>query len=115
MSHKSFIVIGLPMLLWIISIGAAGASPQIAGDFVVALPTEERPFPESLRAGEAPSFKIRGTKGWAWTPEQYLAEIPYLVRFKMNFLMNCYLSMFDIESRAAGDFRALLDAARSEL
>jgi hyaluronoglucosaminidase len=41
-----------------------------------------------------PGFRLRGTKGWAWTPEQYLAEIPFLVRVKMNFLMNCYTSLF---------------------
>jgi hypothetical protein len=33
-----------------------------------------------------------------WTPEQYLAEIPFLARFKMNFLMSCYLSWFDVEN-----------------
>ena len=60
-----------------------------------------------MPAGAEPSFRFRGTKGWAWTPEQYLAEIPYLVQFKMNFLMNCYLSMFDVESRSAGNFRAI--------
>jgi beta-N-acetylglucosaminidase len=61
----------------------------------VRLPAEARPFPEPLAAGRSgPGFKFRGTKGWNWTPEQYLAEIPYLKKFKMNFLMNCYSSMF---------------------
>jgi hypothetical protein len=68
-------------------------------DFWVKLPAEERPFPEPLPPGKAPGFKYRGTKGWAWTPEQYLAEIPWLAKFKMNFLMNCYLSMFDLENQ----------------
>ena len=27
--------------------------------------------------------------------QQYLEEIPVLAKYKMNFLMNCYLSMFD--------------------
>ncbi len=39
-------------------------------------------------------FSIRGIKGWSWTPKQYLEEIPILAKYKMNFLMNCYLSMF---------------------
>ena len=32
-----------------------------------------------------------------WTPEQYLAEIPVLAKYKMNFLMNCYSTMCDVE------------------
>jgi hypothetical protein len=71
--------------------------PDLHKDFYVLLPVEKRPFPEPLAAGEQPGFKLRGTKGWAWRPEQYLAEIPWLAKFKMNFLMNCYLSMYDIE------------------
>jgi len=38
-------------------------------------------------------FQFRGMKGWSWTPEQYLEEIPVLAGMKMNFLMNCYRSM----------------------
>jgi hypothetical protein len=67
-------------------------------DFWVALPSERCSFPEPLRQGATPGFKYRGTKGWMWTPQQYLAEIPFLARFKMNFLMSCYLSWFDIEN-----------------
>lgn len=68
---------------------------DITRDFYVRLPAEKRPLPEPLAsADEAPGFKIRGIKGWNWTPEQYLAEIPVLAKYKMNFLMNCYLSMF---------------------
>jgi hypothetical protein len=64
-------------------------------DFEVELPAEVEPYPVPLAGrDEEPPFKIRGTKGWAWTPEQYLAEVPYLVKAKMNFLMNCYTSMF---------------------
>jgi hypothetical protein len=69
-------------------------------DFWVTLPTEVRPFPEALAEGQQPGFKFRGTKGWAWTPKQYLAEIPTLTRGKMNFLMNCYISMYDIEGHS---------------
>jgi len=60
----------------------------------VELPASPQPFPEPLPDGKQPGFKWRGTKGWAWTPEQYLEEIPWLAKFKMNFLMNCYVSMF---------------------
>lgn len=41
-----------------------------------------------------PAFALRGTKGWAWTWDQYLAEIPVLAASKMNFLMSCYTSVF---------------------
>jgi hyaluronoglucosaminidase len=75
----------------------AQTNSDIHKDFHVRLSDQKRPFPEPLAPGEQPGFKFRGTKGWAWTPEQYLAEIPYLVQFKMNFLMNCYSSMFDLE------------------
>ena len=64
----------------------------------VQVPDQARPFPEPLAGGHIqPGFKFRGTKGWNWTAAQYLEEIPYLAKFKMNFLMNCYLSMFTSE------------------
>ena len=65
-----------------------------AGVLPLELPNELRPFPEPLPAGKQPGFKFRGIKGWTWTPEQYLSEIPVLVEHKMNFLMNCYASLF---------------------
>ena len=68
-----------------------------AAKFEVQIPDHSRAFPEPLAAGQEPGFKFRGTKGYAWTPEQYLEEIPWLVKFKMNFLMNCYVSMFTPE------------------
>lgn len=59
------------------------------------LPLIKNSFIERADKGLAPSgFKIRGIKGLAWTPEQYLEEIPVLAKYKMNFMMNCYLSMF---------------------
>jgi len=76
---------------------AAERVSDIHTNFHLTLPNEKREFPEPLPAGAQPGFKIRGTKGWAWTPEQYLAEIPFIAKCKMNFLMNCYISMFDIE------------------
>ena len=72
-------------------------------DFWMTLPAEKRPFPEPLPEGKQPGFKFRGTKGWMWTPQQYLAEIPYLAQFKGNFLMNCYGSMCDVEHYRWGD------------
>lgn len=84
------IVAGLPL-------ARSADSAALRTNFQVTLPAAPREFPEPLPAGAQPGFKLRGMKGWAWTPEQYLAEIPFLARCKMNFLMNCYLSMFDIE------------------
>jgi hyaluronoglucosaminidase len=68
---------------------------DLTTEFEVDLPAVAAPFPVPVKvAGAEPGFKIRGTKGWAWTPEQYLTEIPYLVKAKLNFMMNCYTSMF---------------------
>ena len=78
-------------------VNASDKVSDIHTNFHITLPVEQRAFPEPLPAGAQPGFKLRGTKGWAWTPEQYLAEIPFLAKVKMNFLMNCYISMFDIE------------------
>jgi hypothetical protein len=63
--------------------------------YTVSIPEQRLPFPTPRPADRPePGFKLRGTKGWAWTWEQYLAEIPTLVRAKMNFLMSCYTSVF---------------------
>ncbi|HXG39507.1 MAG TPA: beta-N-acetylglucosaminidase domain-containing protein [Candidatus Limnocylindrales bacterium] len=51
-------------------------------------------------------FPFRGTKGWAWTSEQYLEEIPWLARMGLNVLMNCYISVCDVEHYPWGDPRA---------
>jgi len=84
----------------------ATTAPALEKDFHVALPDELRAVPEPAGPGQrVPGFKIRGIKGWRWSPEQYLAEIPVLARYKMNFLMNCYLSMFDIENARGGGNR----------
>jgi ADP-ribosylglycohydrolase len=62
---------------------------------MVGLPDKILPFPTPLSKGQAePKFRLRGTKGWAWTPEQFLAEIPTLAQYKMNFLMSCYTCVF---------------------
>jgi len=79
--------------------GPAGGAPR--GDSAtpcrvkVVVPAVMREFPEPLPKGrKEPGFALRGTKGWGWTADQYLAEIPFLAKVRMNFLMNCYLSMF---------------------
>lgn len=83
------------------------ALPSITEDFRVVLPRDIRAMPEPLSGDRTePGFRLRGTKGWLWRPEQYLAEIPVLARYRMNFLMNCYGSMFDIEHFGFGDPRA---------
>ena len=46
-----------------------------------------------LRSLSPAGFRFRGMKGWSWTMEQYLEEIPTLASLRMNFLMNCYRSM----------------------
>lgn len=73
---------------------ARAADAAASSSLQIHLPGRPSPFPEPLAPGRQPGFKFRGTKGWAWTPAQYLEEIPWLARFKMNFLMNCYVSMF---------------------
>jgi hypothetical protein len=66
--------------------------------FRVALPEKIRLLPEGASAkGATPGFKFRGIKGWAWVPAQYVAEIPVMAKYKMNFLMNCYTSLWDLE------------------
>ncbi|MGB9624863.1 MAG: beta-N-acetylglucosaminidase domain-containing protein [Phycisphaerae bacterium] len=72
-------------------------------DFSVTLPETVEPLPTPLPPGKEPGFKFRGTKGWMWTPQQYMAEIPVLAKYRMNFLMNCYTSMCDVEHYKWGD------------
>ena len=80
-----------------IAVESFAPTQDITKDFWITLPTAMREFPEPLPAGQKPGFRFRGTKGWMWKPEQYLAEIPVMAKYKMNFLMNCYGSMTDIE------------------
>jgi hypothetical protein len=80
------------------------STPAAFPTFAVKLPEKLRTLPESLPPGQKePGFKLRGIKGWMWKPEQYLAEIPVLAEYKMNFLMNCYASMCDIENHVWGE------------
>jgi hypothetical protein len=82
---------------------ATTTEPDYMKQFVVRLPDETREFPEPLKEGDKPGFQWRGTKGWLWKPNQYLSEIPYIAKCRMNFLMNCYGSMCDIEHKKWGD------------
>ena len=70
------------------------AAPLSAEPLRVELPKVRKPLPTPLPEGGKPGFKLRGTKGWNWSPEQYLEEVPVLARYKMNLLMNCYTSLF---------------------
>jgi hypothetical protein len=87
----------------ILATGASAAPLTLEQDFVVTLPEKEQPVPEPLPEGKRPGFALRGTKGWLWKPEQYLAEVPILAQYKMNFMMICYGSMCDIEHYAWRD------------
>ena len=83
-------------ILAVLGPACGGGRPDPARPtFKVALPAAQTPFPTPLPPGQKePGFVLRGTKGWAWTWDQYLAEIPVLARAKMNFLMSCYTSVF---------------------
>jgi hypothetical protein len=94
----------LATVLCLLSASPARPQSHETPALVVRLPEQLRTFPEALPAERnSPGFKLRGIKGWMWRPHQYLAEVPVLARYNMNFLMNCYLSMFDIEHHAFGD------------
>lgn len=68
--------------------------------FRVTPPNRVLPMPEGVtKHHSAPGFKFRGIKGLAWIPSQYLETIPVMARYKMNFLMNCYTSLWDLEPR----------------
>lgn len=68
-----------------------GCSPQAYRDcWRIRVPKKPLIMPEPQPAfGFTQNFRFRGIKGWMWTAEQYLEEIPTLVDLKMNFLMNC--------------------------
>jgi AraC-like DNA-binding protein len=64
------------------------------GQRQVRVPGKLQTSSRRARAAESSAgFKFRGIKGWFWTTEQYLEEIPTLAELKMNFLMDCYGSM----------------------
>ena len=94
---KRFVISAVSSAVLTLCMHAAETDGDIHTNFNVKLPAEKREFPEPLPSGAQPGFKIRGMKGWAWTPERYLAEIPFMAGCKMQYLMNCYISMYDIE------------------
>lgn len=78
----------------------ADSSPKsgVSGSFRLTLPPKALPMPQGVnRYRTAPGFSFRGIKGLSWIPSQYLETIPVMAKYKMNFLMNCYTSMFDLE------------------
>ena len=92
-------------LAFIFFIDLSAQSKPLELTFKVTLPEKMLPLPTPLPAGPAePKFVLRGTKGWAWNWEQYLAEIPVLARYKMNFLMSCYTSVFTDTAKFANDW-----------
>lgn len=80
--------------------GTAAMPPR--RPYHVTLPEQILPMPEGVsKYSAAPGFKLRGIKGWAWTPTQYLETIPVMANYRMNFLMNCYTSLWDLEVHGA--------------
>jgi beta-N-acetylglucosaminidase len=72
-------------------------SSEVLRPFHVTLPEEAETLPFGSGLSNArPAFPIRGLKGWAWSPEQYLQEIPVLAKYRLNFLTNCYSSLWDL-------------------
>ncbi|HEX4122280.1 MAG TPA: beta-N-acetylglucosaminidase domain-containing protein [Verrucomicrobiae bacterium] len=78
---------------------AYGCSPlTYRGQRQVRIPEKPQGTSRGAQASESShGFRLRGIKGWFWTPEQYLEEIPVLAELKMNFLMNCTGSMMTIQ------------------
>ncbi len=79
-------------------------------EYAVSIPGQILPMPFPLKPGEKPGFSIRGIKGYNWTPEQYLQEIPFLAEYKANFLMNCYLSVFTRKEKPVYRYGNFLDS-----
>ena len=52
-------------------------------------------------------FEIRGIKGYDWTPQQCLGEIPVLKEFGMNFFAPCYVSFFGEHDRDISSLKEL--------
>ncbi|MBI5705838.1 MAG: beta-N-acetylglucosaminidase domain-containing protein [Armatimonadetes bacterium] len=67
--------------------GSGTIEPQKPSDAI--LPSVQAPSPK-----QNTGFKLRGSKGWGWSRDQYLTEIPWMAKAKMNFVMNCYLSYY---------------------
>jgi hypothetical protein len=85
-------------------------SPQAGVDgalrpFHVEFPTQIIPLPfGSERPGFKPGFALRGIKGWGWSAEQYLAEIPVMAKYRLNFLMNDYSTLWKLGPHGLWDW-----------
>jgi hypothetical protein len=91
-----------------------GQQKETLTDFKVSIPAKMLPIPVPLKSGENPGFKIRGMKGYNWTAGQYLEEIPFLAKYRGNFLMNCYLSMFSVKEKPAYKYGTFLDSIENK-
>jgi predicted GH43/DUF377 family glycosyl hydrolase len=87
-----------------------GQNVEAGNEFKIRVPDQMLPLPFPLKPGEKPGFSLRGIKGYNWTPEQYLEEIPFLAEYKANFLMNCYLSMFTPRKNIVFKYGNFLDS-----
>lgn len=72
----------------LIAIPVLSQKPTYGFDVDLSVKKDKDLFPK--RQVEGKSFNIRGTKGYFWTPEQYISEIPTLKTFGMNFIATCY-------------------------
>ncbi len=85
-----------------VALDAATGTEAPLRPFHVTLPQKIEPLPfGSERPDSHPAFPIRGVKGWAWSPAQYLAEIPFLAKYRLNFLINCYSSLWELGPHGA--------------
>lgn len=81
------------------------SAPAVLRPFHIDLPARVLPLPfGSERPGSKPGFAIRGIKGWAWSTEQYLAEIPIMAKYRLNFLMNDYSSLWELGPHGTWDW-----------
>ncbi|HOT17967.1 MAG TPA: beta-N-acetylglucosaminidase domain-containing protein [Bacteroidales bacterium] len=111
MSIKNVILrFTLCQIIFCLALPPVWSQPEVTASFRVTLPDTIIQLPYHIEKGISPGFKIRGIKGYAWTPEQYLAEIPTLVAGKANFLMNCYLSMFSTREKPHYKYGTFLDS-----
>jgi hypothetical protein len=97
--NKPTTTLALTLTAWLAAHAAFAAERKQADvaeikELKIALPARVEPLPVPLPPQGKPGFSIRGTKGMAWTPKQDLEAIPVLAKYKMNFYMPCYLSMF---------------------
>ena len=71
-------------LILLIAFPVFSQKPTYGFDVDLSEKKDKEIFSKREVAGK--SFTIKGTKGYFWTPEQYMAEIPTLKSFGMNFI-----------------------------